>query len=140
MGETYYIKSRSQHSWSPPLYTPHHEPRRELPKPLTASSSHLCHCGQWYRGFIHKTYHEGIRPINRSWKGFQLSRPTPNGNETDWDAADITKLGSLRPYPVTYDGTDKKLGGGVEMGLPRQTASTKKWVASSLTRLMRRST
>ena len=30
-------------------YTPHHDPRRELPKPLTASSSHLRHCGKWYR-------------------------------------------------------------------------------------------
>ena len=46
-------------------YTPHHERRRESPKPLTASSSYLCHCGQWYRAVIHKSYNERIRPTNR---------------------------------------------------------------------------
>ena len=39
-----------------------------------------------------------------------LLRLTPNGNETDQDAAERQEIGSLRPCLVTYDGTDEKLG------------------------------
>ena len=38
-----------------------------------------------------------------------LPRLTPNGNETDQGAAERHDIGSFRPCPVIYNGTDKKL-------------------------------
>ena len=62
-----------------------------------------------------------------------LSRLTPNGNETDQDAAEGQEIGLLRPCPVRYDGTDKKLGGCDEMAFQvKRRLRSAGWLACSL--------